>query len=153
MAIRDDAGRDLPIGEVGAVWMRRDGAARYRYVGGESARTHDGWDTAGDLGRLDDAGYLYLVGRTTDRRPCGDTVVDLADVEDRLLRHPDIMECLVDLPEGERLRADVVIPDDVDEAAVTDYARSVLGGWCRPGRIRLRRSPIRDSAGKARRPS
>ena len=153
ISVRDDDGRYLPAGEVGIVWMRRAGAPRYRYDGAESSRTHDGWDTAGDLGRLDADGYLYLVGRTADRHPCGDAVVDLAVVEEHLLGHGDVVECLVSLPAGQGLCADITVADHADEPAIEDFARSVVARHCHPGRIRLRRSPIRDSAGKARRPT
>ncbi|MGZ8179668.1 AMP-binding protein [Williamsia sp. SKLECPSW1] len=153
VAIRDERGRDLGVGEVGTVWMRRDGPARYAYVGAPSSRTSDGWDTAGDLGRLDADGFLYLLGRAGDRLDCAGMVVDPARVEAELLTHPAVDECLVHGdPEATTISAIIAVAGH-DDPTVLPFARSVLRRHCEPGRITLRHNPIRDTAGKARRPT
>ncbi|GAA2048925.1 AMP-binding protein [Williamsia deligens] len=155
ISIRDDAGRTLPAGEVGTVWMRRGGPPRYDYVGGRSARTADGWDTAGDLGFLDQDGYLHLVGRATDRIPCGERTVDLAAVEAELMTHAAVADCVVHPADGGRPALHAVVDidgsDDGVDASVRTFAHAVLGRHCAAGRIDVQRRPIRDSAGKVRR--
>ncbi len=66
--IADEEGVPLAAGEVGEVWLRAPAAQRTYYGDpGTSAKTFkNGWTRMGDLGRLDAAGYLYLVGRESD---------------------------------------------------------------------------------------
>ena len=68
LRVLDPDGRELPPGEVGEVFMMPPGGqgSTYRYIGAEATATADGWESLGDLGSLDDDGYLYLVDRKTD---------------------------------------------------------------------------------------
>jgi len=70
--ILDVDGNPVPVGEMGEVWMRRTReAATYRYVGAEPRRTADGWESLGNMGYLDEDGYLYLGDRLQDMILCG----------------------------------------------------------------------------------
>lgn len=84
---------DLPPGEVGEVYMRLPtgtGFGGYRYLGeAEPSRgTDDGFHTVGDLGYLDDEGFLYLVDRRSDLIVSGGANVFPAEVEVALRRPP-----------------------------------------------------------------
>ncbi|GAA0975466.1 long-chain fatty acid--CoA ligase [Acrocarpospora macrocephala] len=87
----------LPPGETGEVWLR-SGAAPRSYVGdGEAtgAVFKDGWIRMGDLGYLDEEGYLYLVDRESDVVKSGAFKVSTIMVEAALYEHPDVVEAAV----------------------------------------------------------
>jgi long-chain acyl-CoA synthetase len=99
VAIRDDDGRDLPPGADGEVCLRSPGVtAGYWNADGADAYTdadtqqavHDGWLATGDIGHLDDDGYLYIVDRKKDLIIRGGFNVYPRDVEDVLLAHPAV---------------------------------------------------------------
>ncbi|MGH8922407.1 MAG: AMP-binding protein, partial [Actinomycetes bacterium] len=66
--ILDAEGRDLPAGEVGEIYLRSPTTGRYGYLGASQPlpMTADGFATAGDLGRLDADGFLYIADRRVD---------------------------------------------------------------------------------------
>ena len=69
----------------------------YRYLGGAatSAPSPDGFRSAGDLGHLDDDGYLYIADRRTDMIVTGGANVFPAEVENALIAHPDVADIVV----------------------------------------------------------
>lgn len=92
--IVDSAGNLLPTGEVGEVRLRLPGRNREYFGDPEAtARTWvDGWLVTGDLGRLDEDGYLYIVGRSKDVIIRGGNNIHAADVEHVIERHPGVRE-------------------------------------------------------------
>ena len=68
MKVLGPDGDELPRGEVGEIYMRSTNrtSPSYRYVGAEAKTTDDGWESLGDLGSMDEDGYVYLADRHTD---------------------------------------------------------------------------------------
>lgn len=101
--IVDSEGRDTPQGESGELWFsgpgitpgywRRDDATA-------AAFSNDGWLKSGDIGRCDEDGYFYIVGRIKDMFISGGENVYPAEVENALASHPDILEAAV-IPESD----------------------------------------------------
>ncbi|MGI5282876.1 class I adenylate-forming enzyme family protein [Nonomuraea polychroma] len=87
-------GEPLPPGATGEVWMRSPAGDRAYY--GDAAATaqvfRGGWVRMGDLGYLDDDGYLYLVDRDSDVIKSGAYKVSTIRVEDAVYQHPDVRE-------------------------------------------------------------
>ncbi|MFI6537272.1 class I adenylate-forming enzyme family protein [Nonomuraea sp. NPDC050547] len=87
-------GEPLPTGTTGEVWMRSPAAVRAYY--GDAAATGEvfraGWVRMGDLGYLDEDGYLYLVDRESDVIKSGAYKVSTIHVEDAVYQHPDVTE-------------------------------------------------------------
>ncbi len=108
--VLDALGADLPTGEVGEVYlMPADGpGSTYRYLGA-TARSIDGWESLGDLGRLDADGYLYLVDRTANCIVSGGANIHPAEVEAALESHLAVRSsAVVGLPDddlGQRVHA------------------------------------------------
>ncbi len=135
----DDAG----IGEVCASafhLMRRDA---------------DGWLRTGDLGRIDEEGYLYLAGRTGDRIIRGGENVYPQEVEHVLREHDEVSDCAVvgapDVRWGEVVQAYVVPVDPTsppDSAMLRAWARSQLAGFKVPTRWVFVAELPRNAAGK-----
>ncbi len=90
-------GAPVPAGEVGEVRMRIPGRPREYYGDPEAtARTWvDGWLLTGDLGRIDEDGYLYIVGRSKDVIIRGGNNIHPADVEHAVALHPAVHEVAV----------------------------------------------------------
>ncbi|GAA3035095.1 class I adenylate-forming enzyme family protein [Streptosporangium longisporum] len=85
-------GEPLPAGEVGEVWMRSPAAPRAYYGDPGSTTFRDGWVRMGDLGRIDDEGYLYLVDRESDVVKSGAFKVSTIHVEEAVHAHPAVIE-------------------------------------------------------------
>lgn len=154
-------GRELPAGEIGEVYLRQhyaDGPT-FRYVGApEPRRTDDGFLTVGDLGKLDEDGFLYVVDRRTDMIVTGGANVFPAEVEAALLEHPavaDVAVVGVDDPEwGRRVEAVVEPADRESPPSETDldvHCRSRLAAYKVPKRIHLVDRLPRGETGKINR--
>ena len=97
MRIVDDAGRDLPPGEIGEI-VGRGPIQMQGYYGRPDLTAQairDGWLYSGDLGYVDDEGYLYLVDRKKDMIDSGGMKVYPKDVEEIAARHPAVREVAV----------------------------------------------------------
>jgi long-chain acyl-CoA synthetase len=138
--IRDDDDRALPAGEAGEICARSPGVMRgyWRSPEATAQAVHDGWLRTGDIGYLDDEGYLYIVDRTKDLIIRGGFNVYPRDVEDALVEHPAVeMAAVVGRPSdrhGEEvvafvsLRADAEITPD----ELIAWARDHIGGYKYP---------------------
>ena len=155
-------GRALTVDPDGTVWCRPPEFGRFEYWRdgrGTAAAWRDGSFTVGDLGRLDDDGYLYLDGRRDDLVITGGVNVYPADVEAALSEVPGVEEVAVfGLPDerwGQRVCAAVVARAGTGEAAllaaVADHAASRLAGYKRPKQYAVVAALPRTATGKVRR--
>jgi acyl-CoA synthetase (AMP-forming)/AMP-acid ligase II len=115
----------------------------------------DGWLRTGDLGRLDDAGYLYLIGRRGDMIIRGGENVYPVEVENRLLEHPRIADAaVIGVPDrllGEAIKALVVPADPANPPASEElraFARAALAGFKVPAQWEFVPSLPRNASGK-----
>jgi len=98
LEVVDDDGRVLPVGDVGRVRCRSGAVMRGYWRDPERTRevlSDDGWLSTGDLGRLDEHGYLTLVGRRTEMYIRGGYNVYPAEVEKVLSGHPDVAQVAI----------------------------------------------------------
>jgi acyl-CoA synthetase (AMP-forming)/AMP-acid ligase II len=95
--VLDDSGKDVPAGEVGELAV----ASPYLFAGylnlpeATAKASRGDWFVTGDLARLDDEGYVYLVDRKNDMIISGGENVYPREVEEVLLAHPAVAECAV----------------------------------------------------------
>jgi bile acid-coenzyme A ligase len=160
--ILDAAKRPVANGEDGDVYMRAPMSAGYRYLGGAPPlpSTEDGFRSAGDIGHLDEDGYLYIVDRRADMIITGGANVFPAEVESALAGHPGIADVVVigisDAQWGRRVHA-VVQPADRDgqhqltEQQVIEYAKGRLAPYKAPKTVEFVDKIPRTAATKVNR--
>ena len=102
--ITDEDGNEVPTGEMGEVWMRSlRGTPTYRYVGATARTREGGWESLGDMGRLDEEGYLYLGDRASDMILSGGANIYPAEVEAAIQEHPSVQSCaVIGLPDEDK---------------------------------------------------
>jgi len=157
--VLDDAGEDVPAGEIGTVYLKM-GSATFEYHKDkektEKARVGDLF-TLGDVGHLDEDGYLYLHDRKADLIISGGVNIYPAEIEGELIMHPKIADIAVfGVPHedwGEEIKAvvqpaDGVEPDDALTAEILDYARTRLAKFKLPKTITYLTELPRDPNGK-----
>jgi len=155
--ILDEAGHEVPPGVIGEVFMMpaEGQGTTYRYIGAESKPTTGGWESLGDMGYLDEDGYLYLADRKTDMIVTGGANVYPAEVEAAIDAHPVVRSsAVIGLPDedlGQRVHAIVDTPDGVDESALRAHLAEHLVAYKIPRSFEFVREPLRDDAGKVRR--
>jgi long-chain acyl-CoA synthetase len=134
---------DALVGDVGEVWVKGDNVFEGYYGDPEAtaAVLTDGWLRTGDMATTDDDGYLYLVDRSKDLIIVSGFNVYPAEVEEMLVRHPDVVEAaVVGVPHphtGEAVKAYVVARpgSDVDEEALIDHSLDHLARYKCPTKI------------------
>ena len=123
VAVRGPDGEPVPAGVRGRVWIRGAGVVA-GYEGGRAAERFDGegWLDTGDVGHLDDAGFLHLAGRDDDVINRGGELLHPREVEEVLLGDPRVAEAVV-----------VGLPHDVLGAVPVACVRRVGSAWAADG--------------------
>lgn len=142
---------ELPTGEVGTIYVRNstqfDG-----YTSGSTKDFHDGYMCSGDVGYLDDAGRLFVVGRDDEMIVSGGENVYPIEVEKVLAGHPDVAEAAVigvdDEQFGQRLTAFVVLANPVTPDELKAYVRENLANYKVPREITVLDELPRNNTGK-----
>ena len=160
ISIRDAQGRVLDSGRVGEVWVSDPSIERFEYWQ-DPEKTAAAWQggafTVGDLGYVDEDGYLFLTGRKDDTIITGGVNVYPQEVEAVLLAHPSVADAAVyGAPNdewGEEVRALIVPRAGFDADELRRWARERLAGFKCPRHIDVVDELPRTATGKVlRRP-
>lgn len=160
--ICDEDGRELPAGEVGTIYFEREQRNFSYHNDPEKTRAtehpeHASWTTVGDLGYLDDEGYLYLTDRKAFMIISGGVNIYPQEVEDLFTLHPAVGDiAVVGVPDeemGERVVAFVqpapgVTADEALAEELRDYARERIAHYKVPREFHFRDDLPRTPTGK-----
>lgn len=157
LAILDEAGQPLPQGVAGSIYVHQPAYADFSYIGNDAARQRmerQGLKTLGDVGYLDEDGFLFIVDRAADMVISGGVNIYPAEIEAALLGMPGVADCAVfgipDAEFGESLLA-AVQPEpgaDVDTESVRAYLRPRLADYKLPRQVTLHEQLPREDTGK-----
>ncbi|MQA95669.1 MAG: AMP-binding protein [Streptosporangiales bacterium] len=157
----DAEGKELPAGEVGELWIKGTNVVMGYWNKPEAtaAAITDGWLHTGDLARMDDDGFIFIVDRAKDMVLRGGENVYCAEVEAALYEHPDVLECaVIGVPHaelGEEVGAVVrPVPGSALEAeALTTFLTGRIAKFKIPAHIWFRPDELpRNAAGKILKP-
>ncbi|HEX7036497.1 MAG TPA: fatty acyl-CoA synthetase [Pseudomonadales bacterium] len=152
----DDDDNDVAVGEVGEIVHRSPQAMLGYFEDDEKTREafRNGWFHSGDLGRLDEDGYLYVVDRKKDMIKTGGENVSSREIEEVLFAHPAVAEVAVfGVPDEKWIEAvmAVVVPRPgaaVDVGELQAHCRERLAGYKRPKAFVIAESLPKNASGK-----
>lgn len=156
LIVRPDGSRAAP-GEIGEIYMRAGATSppAYEYIGATSKRREDGFESVGDLGWADEAGYLYIADRSGDLIIRGGANIYPAEVEAAIETHPAVVCAVVvgrpDPDLGESVHAVVQTLAPLDAAGLSQHLADRLTAYKRPASYSFVSEALRDDAGKVRR--
>ena len=151
--ILDSEFNELPTGEVGTIYVRND-TQFDGYTSGATKDFHAGFMSSGDVGYLDEAGRLFVVGRDDEMIVSGGENVYPIEVEKTLAAHPDVAEAAVigvdDEQYGQRLAAFVVLSAGAQATPETlkQHVRENLANYKVPREVTVLDELPRGSTGK-----
>jgi long-chain acyl-CoA synthetase len=156
LRVVDREGREVPRGEIGEIVARGPNIMKgYLNMPNETeSALRDGWLHTGDIGRIDEAGYVYLVDRLKDVVMTGGENVYSSEVEAVLFRHPAVAEAaIIGVPHerlGETVMA-VIVPKAgarPTEEELIVHCRASLGGFKVPRRFAFVEALPKSALGK-----
>ena len=152
----DNEGKELPCGEAGEILVRGPMVMKCYHNDpyGTREKIKNGWLNTGDIGRFDEDGFLYHLGRKDDMMIVGGLNVFPAEIENVLKQHPLIHEVAAvgvsDKDRGEVIKAAVVLADGavVPEKEIISFCRQRLASYKVPRIVEFRKSLPRTTTGK-----
>jgi long-chain acyl-CoA synthetase len=161
--IVDDEGNELPQGETGTIYFKAPEIGRFEYFKApeKTAQSYRGdWFTLGDMGYLDEDGYLFLNGRSAETIISGGVNIYPQEIDSQLLDHPAVLDvCTIGVPNdewGEEVKSVVQLEPGLEASAelaadLIAFARSRLPGFKTPRSIDFVTELPRLSSGKIQR--
>jgi long-chain acyl-CoA synthetase len=158
LRVVDPEGVDVPARENGEVWIKGPTVMAHGYwrrADANAASFSDGWFHTGDIGFVDEDGFLYLVDRAKDMIIRAGENVYCVEVEHVLFDHPDVIDAaVVGVPHrelGEEVKAVVQLKDgsSATPEAIRDFCQAHLADFKVPEYVEIRDEPLpRNPAGK-----
>ncbi|MEE8169487.1 MAG: AMP-binding protein, partial [Phycisphaerae bacterium] len=155
--VRDDDGAPAPTGGTGELWVRGPGVMQGYFnnpVETAAVKMPDGWLKTGDMGRVDDDGYVWITGRKKEMIIVGGENVYPREIENVLADHPAVAEAAAigrqDATRGETVVAFVTCKQDasVSDVELREFCRGKLAGYKIPRRVIVRDDLPRGPTGK-----
>jgi len=152
----DDEGRELQPGEKGEVWLRAPNTMKgYWNRPKDSAEAlRDGWLHTGDIARMDEDGYLYIMDRKKDMIISGGENIYPAEVEDALRDHPSVADvAVIGFPHerwGEAVKAIIALKqgERLTERELVEWCQGRIGKFKIPKQVVFTDSIPRTPTGK-----
>ncbi len=157
LKVVDENGKEVAAGAVGELWIKGPNVVKGYWMKPEAtaAAITDGWLHSGDLVRIDEEGFVFILDRAKDMLIRGGENIYCVEVEGALYAHPAVMDAaVVGVPHkvlGEEVGAVVQIAPgkDVTEEELKAHVRKLLAGFKVPVKIELRHEPLpRNANGK-----
>jgi len=138
--VRGPDGEEAPRGALGEIEARSESVmlGYWRQPELSAVTLHDGWIKTGDIGYMDEDGFVFVVDRAKDMIISGGENIYSIEVENALARHPSVLECaVIGLPDsdlGERVHAVVRFRQGMNasEAELSEHLRSLIARYKRP---------------------
>jgi long-chain acyl-CoA synthetase len=158
--IGDEEGNPLPTGDIGLVYLKAPGPARFTYFKDESKTSsifRGDYFTLGDVGYLDDDGFLHLTDRTANLIISGGVNIYPAEVDAVLLEHPSVGDAaVIGVPDEEWGEVELAVielkpevePSDALAGELLDYCREKLAHYKCPREVEFVATLPREDNGK-----
>jgi acyl-CoA synthetase (AMP-forming)/AMP-acid ligase II len=153
--VNPDTLEDVPAGEQGELWFRSAQLMKGYHNKPEAtaeAITEDGWFRTGDIGRVDEEGYIFVEDRLKDMIITGGENVYSIEVERVLAEHPAVAEvAVIGVPDekwGESVKAVVALDGEATEAEIIAFAREQLAAYKCPKTVDIVDALPRNPTGK-----
>ncbi len=149
----------VPVGEVGEILVKGPNIMKGYWKRDDETKAifHNGWLRTGDIGRMDEEGYFYVMERAKDMIIAGGFNIYPREVEEVLFQHPDIVEAaVVGVPDeyrGETVAAFIVLkpgvePSDQTRQAIVAFCKQELASYKVPKFVEFRQSLPKSIIGK-----
>jgi long-chain acyl-CoA synthetase len=157
LKILDDDGREVPRGTVGSIYVRQPAYPDFTYINNPAARARlerDGLWSVGDMGYVDEEGYLYVADRKSDMVISGGVNIYPAEIEAMLITMPGVADCAVfgipDAEFGESLAAAVQVLENhsLNVDGVKAYLRDRISTYKVPKVVTFHEALPREDSGK-----
>ncbi len=154
--VHPETGEDLPIGQEGEILIKGPQVMKGYWNRPEATAEviKDGWLYTGDIGRMDEDGYLYIVDRKKDMILAGGFNIYPREIDEVLYQHPAVLEaCAVGVPDeyrGETVKAFVVLKPGMTatEQEILDFCKERLAAYKRPRSVEFLPELPKSTVGK-----